>query len=139
MTLVFPSGACAHIHISWLDPHKVRRMTVVGSKKMAAYDDVSPDARITVYDRGVDRVPTADSPRDFKTFADFQLRLRSGDVTIPALPFPEPLQAECQHFIECIQAGMRPLTDGRHGVAVVRILEAAQQSIQRGGAAIPVR
>lgn len=138
MTLVFPNGASAHVHISWLDPHKIRRMTIVGSGKMAAYDDVSSDARITIYDRGVDRVPTADSPRDFKSFADFQLRLRSGDVTIPAFQFSEPLQLECEHFIECIRTAQRPLTDGRHGVTVVRVLEAAQQSINNGGAAVRI-
>lgn len=138
MTLVFPNGASANVHISWLDPHKIRKMTVVGSRKMAVYDDVSSDARIVVYDRGVDRVPTADSPRDFKSFADFQLRLRSGDVTIPAIKFSEPLQLECEHFIDCIRNRTRPLTDGRHGAMVVRILEAAQESMRRGGAAVRI-
>ena len=134
MTLVFPDNVCAHVHISWLDPHKVRRMQVVGSRKMAVYDDLSPDARIVLYDRGVDRIPTADSPRDFKNFADFQLRLRSGDVSIPTFPFPEPLRVECQHFIDCICTGRTPLTDGRHGLAVVKVLAAAERSMQRGGA-----
>ena len=138
MTLVFPNGASANVHISWLDPHKIRKMTVVGSRKMAVYDDVSSDARIVVYDRGVDRVPTADSPRDFKSFADFQLRLRSGDVTIPAIKFSEPLQLECEHFIDCIHTSKRPLTDGRHGAMVVRVLEAAQESMGRGGAAVRI-
>jgi predicted dehydrogenase len=138
MTLLFPNGTSANVHISWLDPHKIRKMTVVGSRKMAVYDDVSSDARIVVYDRGVDRVPTADSPRDFKSFADFQLRLRSGDVTIPAFKFSEPLQLECEHFIDCICGGKRPLTDGRHGAAVVRVLEAAQQSMHRSGAAVRI-
>lgn len=138
MTLVFPGNVSAHVHISWLDPHKVRRMTVVGSRKMAVYDDVSSDARIVLYDRGVDRVPTADSPRDFKTFAEFQLRLRSGDVTIPALKFPEPLQVECQHFVDCILQHQQPLTDGRHGLEVVKVLVAAQQSMNDAGTAIRI-
>ena len=138
MTLVFAGGISAHVHISWLDPHKVRQMTVVGSRKMAVYDDVSADARIVLFDRGVDRVPTADSPRDFKSFAEFQLRLRSGDVTIPALKFPEPLQLECQHFIDCILQKQLPLTDGRHGLEVVKILEAAQQSMANGGRAVRI-
>ena len=138
MTLVFPGNISAHVHISWLDPHKVRKMTIVGSRKMALYDDVSTDARIVLYDRGVDRVPTADSPRDFTSFAEFQLRLRSGDVTIPALEFPEPLQLECQHFVDCIRHGRPPLTDGRHGLDVVRVLAAAQQSISDCGRAVPI-
>jgi predicted dehydrogenase len=138
MTLVFPGNTSAHVHISWLDPHKVRKMTVVGSRKMAVYDDVSQDSRIVLYDRGVDRVPTADSPRDFDSFADFQLRLRSGDVTIPALRFPEPLQLECQHFVDCILDGGTPLTDGRHGLEVVRVLTAAQRSMSDGGRAVRI-
>ena len=134
ITLAFPSGVGAQVHISWLDPQKVRRMTVVGSRRMAVYDDVSTDAKIVIYDRGVDRIPTSDSPRDFRTFAEFQLLPRRGDVTIPALNFPEPLRLECQHFIECILEGKRPLTDGHHGLDVVRVLEAAQRSLDKGGA-----
>ncbi|MFQ5668823.1 MAG: Gfo/Idh/MocA family protein, partial [Candidatus Binatia bacterium] len=138
MTLVFPGSISAHIHISWLDPRKVRQMTVVGSRKMAVYDDLSTDARIVLYDRGVDRVPTADSPRDFKSFAEFQLRLRSGDVTIPALNFPEPLRLECQHFVDCIRQGQPPLTSGSHGLEVVKVLAAAQQSIRSHGATVSI-
>jgi len=138
MTLTFPGNVGAHVHISWLDPHKVRRMTVVGNRKMVVYDDTSSDARLTLYDRGVDRIPTADSPRDFKSFADFQLRLRSGDVTIPALPFPEPLRTECQHFIDCIVRGETPLTDGRHGLEVVKVLAATQRSMDRGGGTVQI-
>lgn len=133
MTLAFPSGVGAHVHISWLDPHKVRRMTVVGHRKMAVYDDVNPDGKIAIYDRGMDRIPTSDSPRDFRTFAEFQLLPRRGDVVIPALDFPEPLQVECQHFVDCILEGKRPLTDGRHGLDVVRVLQAAQSSLQKNG------
>jgi predicted dehydrogenase len=138
MTLVFPGQVSAHVHISWLDPHKVRQMTVVGNRKMAVYDDASVDARIMLYDRGVDRVPTADSPSDFKTFAEFQLRLRSGDVTIPAFDFPEPLQVECQHFVDCILSGEAPLTNGRHGLEVVKVLAAAQRSMSEAGRAVPI-
>jgi predicted dehydrogenase len=133
MTLDFSNGVGAHVHISWLDPHKVRRMTVVGSRKMAVYDDVSPDAKIVIYDKGVDKIPTADSPRDFKGFAEFQLLPRHGDVTIPALDFPEPLKLECQHFVDCIREGKTPLTDGQSGLDVVSVLEAAQRSLDAGG------
>lgn len=138
MALTFASGVAAHVHISWLDPQKVRRMTVVGSQKMAVYDDVSTDAKVVIYDRGVDRIPTAASPRDFDTFAEFQLLPRYGDVVIPALKFPEPLRLECQHFLDCIRTGSRPLTDGTHGVDVVRVLEAAQCSLVGGGQPEPV-
>ena len=133
LTLLFPDRVAAHVHLSWLDPQKVRRMTVVGTRKMAVYDDVSVDAKITLFDRGVDLVPTADSPRDFKDFAEFQLRQSSGDIVIPPLEFPEPLAVECAHFIECIRRDVRPLTDGTHGVEVVEILEAAQRSLRCGG------
>lgn len=133
LTIVFPSGVAANIHISWLDPQKVRRMTVVGSDKMLVYDDVSSDAKLTIYDRGVDRIPTSDSPRDFRNFAEFQLILRKGDVMIPSIQFPEPLRIECSHFIECIRSGKEPLSDGTHGLMVVRILEAAQTSLDNRG------
>ncbi|MGD9765249.1 MAG: Gfo/Idh/MocA family protein, partial [Candidatus Binatia bacterium] len=136
LTATFPGGVCAHVHISWLDPHKVRRMTVVGSRKMVVYDDASVDARIVLHDRGVDRVPTADSPSDFGSFAEFQLALRHGDITIPALKFPEPLQLECQHFVDCVTEGRTPLTDGRHALEVVRVLEAAQRSLREDGRTI---
>jgi predicted dehydrogenase len=137
MTLVFPKGKASHIHISWLDPQKVRRITVVGTRKMAVYDDVSSDAKIVLFDRGVDRIPTSQSPRDFHSFAEFQLQIRSGDVVIPAFKFSEPLRSECAHFIECIQTGRQPLTNGEHGRRVVRILEAAQRSMDTAG--IPER
>lgn len=138
MTATFPGGISAHVHISWLDPHKVRRMTVVGSRKMVVYDDASVDARIVLYDRGVDRVPTVDSPRDFGSFAEFQLALRRGDITIPALKFPEPLQVECQHFIDCILDGRAPLTGGQHALEVVKVLEAAQQSLDADGRTVRI-
>ena len=138
MTLTFPAKISAHIHISWLDPQKVRRLTIVGSQKMAVYDDLNPNARITLYDRGVHRIPTADSPPDFEGFADFQLRLRDGDVTIPALSFSEPLRVECQHFVDCIVQGRVPLTDGQHGVEVIKVLAAAQHSISNRGTPVAV-
>ena len=134
MTLVFPGGKAAHVHISWLDPLKVRRMTVVGTRKMAVYDDVSSDAKIVLYDRGIDRLPTAESPRDFHSFDEFQLQVRNGDVVIPAFKFSEPLRLQCAHFVDCIRTGKAPLTDGEHGGQVVKILEAAQRSLAAQGA-----
>lgn len=141
MTMDFPNGVGANVHISWLDPFKIRRMTVVGSEKMIVYDDVSADARITIYDKGVARTrrPGAQaSLGSYETFGEFQLLLRAGDVLIPKVEFTEPLLAECQHFIDCIRTGERPLTDGESGLAVVRVLEAAQRSLSAGGAPVAV-
>jgi predicted dehydrogenase len=131
MTLDFPGRIGANIHISWLDPLKVRRMTIVGSEKMVVYDDVSADAKITIYDRGVTRklIGDGDDPAAYRTFGEFQLLLRAGDVLIPKLEFTEPLQLECQHFVDCIRTGETPRSDGRQGLRVVRALEAAQRSM----------
>ena len=138
MTLDFPGGVGANVHISWLDPFKTRQMTVVGSKKMIVYDDVSADARITIYDKGVARTPRArdaSPPGSYETFGDFQLLLRAGDVLIPKVDFVEPLKVECQHFVDCVRSGERPMTDGVSGLRVVRVLEAAQASMVADGAA----
>ena len=145
MTLDFPGGVGASVHISWLDPNKVRRMTVVGSEKMVVYDDVSADAKIAVYDKGVTKKPnrsarlttgasttlntSGPSLGRYESFGEFQLLLRAGDVLIPKLNFVEPLKVECQHFVECIRSGQRPMTDGYDGLRVVEALEAAQQAM----------
>jgi predicted dehydrogenase len=133
MTLNFPNGAGSHVHISWLDPRKVRTMTVVGSEKMVVYDDVSANAKIQIYDKGVTKKQAASSLGDFDTFGEFQLLLRAGDLLIPKVDFVEPLKVECQHFLDCIVDGKRPLSDGREGLRVVQVLEAAQRSMQREG------
>ena len=135
MTLDFPGGVGANVHISWLDPFKIRRMTVVGSEKMIVYDDVSADARITIYDKGVAQArgrPDRGSLGSYETFGEFQLLLRAGDVLIPKVDFVEPLQIECQHFVDCIRTGETPRSDGRAGLRVVRALEAAQRSMSTG-------
>ena len=132
MNLDFPDGIGANVHISWLDPLKVRRMTIVGSEKMVVYDDVSADAKVVVYDRGVTkrlRDQTEASLGSYRTYGEFQLLLRAGDVLIPKIEFTEPLKVECEHFVDCIRDGSNPLTDGSHGLAVVRALEAAQRSM----------
>jgi predicted dehydrogenase len=136
VTLEFPGGIGAHVHISWLDPRKVRCMTVVGSKKMVVYDDVSPDARLAVYDKGVSRTAPATSHPSlgaYSTYGEFQLLLRAGDVVIPKLEFREPLSEECAHFVHCIRSGKAPDTDGANGLAVVQALEAAERSLRHGG------
>jgi predicted dehydrogenase len=132
LNLEFPGEVGAHVHISWLDPLKVRRMTVVGSEKMVVYDDVSADAKIMLYDKGVTKRRNDGSRASlgtYRTFGEFQLLLRAGDVIIPKVEFTEPLKVECQHFVDCIRSGETPRTDGRQGLQVVRALEAADRSI----------
>ncbi len=131
VTLEYPGGEVAHVHVSWLDPGKVRRMTVVGEQKMAIYDDVS-DERLRIYDRGV--VPDT-LPNDF---GEFKLLTRSGDMTVPKLEPTEPLRAECAHFVECIRTGQTPVSDGVDGYVVVQMLEAAQQSMDNDGAPVAI-
>ena len=127
MNMVFPDNILAHIHVSWLDPCKVRRVTVVGSKKMVVYNDIESLEKIRVYDKGVEKPPYTD------TFGDFQLSYRYGDVIIPNIRFSEPLQRECQHFLDCITNHSTPQSDGQVGLNVVKIIEAAQRSLNQNG------
>lgn len=122
----FKSGCGAMIHVSWLDPNKTRKMVVIGSKKMVIYDDVSPDMKVQIYDKGVDKFS------DFSTFGQFQLIHRAGDVFIPKIDFKEPLELEAQHFIECVASGKEPLSSARRALPVVKILESVQDSIKQG-------
>jgi predicted dehydrogenase len=112
------------IHVSWLDPCKVRRMTVVGSRKMAVYDDLADDGRVRIYDKGVD-VPPQEDPRNPP------MSYRHGGILSPFIPMQEPLNVQDQHFIECIRSGRRPVSDGHSGLAVVRVLEAASEALRR--------
>jgi predicted dehydrogenase len=143
MTLDYPGGIGANVHISWLDPHKVRLMTVVGSEKMAVYDDTSADARIRLYDKGVTR-RIVDDPGQvttlgrYETFDHFQLLLRAGDVLIPKIDFTEPLQLEIEDFIGAIRDKRPPLSDAQTGIDVVRALEAAQRSMDGSGSPVDV-
>jgi predicted dehydrogenase len=124
----FDSGLAAHMHLSWLDPHKERRLTVVGSDRMATLDDMAVERKLTIYDKGFD--PAADTYGEYIT--------RSGAVVSPAVPNDEPLRLECRHFIDCVSDGSRPRTDGNGGLQVVRVLEALQASLDAGGAPQPV-
>lgn len=135
--LMFPSGQAAHIHLSWLDPHKVRRATVVGSRKMLIYNDTLPDQSLTIYDKGIDLKRLDASLGDYGTFGEFQLIQRAGDIVIPKIALQEPLVAEAMEFLESIRTGRPPLTDGRNGVEVVKVLEACQRSLDEGG--LPIR
>jgi predicted dehydrogenase len=128
IALQYPRGIVGHIHVSWLDPCKIRRTTLVGSKKMLVYDDTSPLEKIRVYDKGVDIQPHYD------TFGEFQLAYRFGDIIVPKIKEVEPLKSECTHFLECIDNGASPRTDGRAGLAVVKVVERACESAKLGGA-----
>lgn len=126
LTIFFPNNLLCHVHASWLDPSKTREMTVVGSRKMIVYDDVSAEGKVRVYDKGAFR-------KGDVTYGDFQYKLHSGDILIPRLDMREPLQEECAHFAACIQSGAQPITDGENGLRVLRVLAAAQQSLELGG------
>ena len=126
--------AVAHIQLSWLSPSKVRRMTVVGSRKMVVYDDVQN--QIAIHDAGIDREHLGRSFGEFSTFGEFRLIQRSGDMHVPKLPPVEPLQAQCRHFLDCIVSGKEPATSFEEAAAVVEILEAATTSRENGG--VPV-
>jgi len=133
LTLQFPNDVLADVRVSWLDPCKIRRITVVGSKKMVVYDDVEATEKIKIYDKGVDMPPYSD------TLEEFHLSYRYGDITTPAISGVEPLRLECQHFLDCIRTGERPRSDGRDGLEVVRILEAATRSLLNGGTGERIR
>jgi len=121
--MTYAGNIAAHIQVSWLDPGKVRQATLVGSRRMLVYDDTSADSRITVYDKGIDVANIDDNLGSFETYAQHQLKVRAGDVWIPRVEYPEPLVTEVHEFADSIEAGRPPLTDGRSGVEVVRILE----------------
>jgi predicted dehydrogenase len=125
LNLQFSDGKMANIHLSWLDPHKVRKVTIVGSKKMVVFDDMEVSEKLKIYDKGVGS-PSYDSYGEY-------LSLRFGDITIPSIKMVEPLRAEAEHFIRCIETRKEPKTGGRDGLKVVKILMAAQQSLREKG------
>lgn len=132
LTFRYPQSVMAHIHVSWLNPNKIRKTTVVGSKKMLVYDDISPLEKIRIYDKGVNIQPHYD------TFGEFQLAYRFGDIFIPKLDDSEPLKVECQHFIDCVEKKVTPRSSGVHGYEVVKVLETAMESIRQDGKMIGV-
>ncbi|HXB64711.1 MAG TPA: Gfo/Idh/MocA family oxidoreductase [Solirubrobacteraceae bacterium] len=123
--LRFPSGIVAHLHLSWLDPHKERRLTVVGAKRMATFDDMQLEGKLTVYDKGFDE--------DTRSWGEYIAR--SGAIFSPPIPPVEPLRVECEHFVECLRTGAAPRSDGHSGLRVVRVLERLQRSLDHAGAA----
>jgi predicted dehydrogenase len=130
MSLGFSRNRSAMVHSSWLDPRKIREMTIVGSKRMIVYDDVAPLEKIRIFDARVERPPHYD------TFAEFQYAYHYGDMYAPYIKQEEPLKAECQHFLECIRDGKDPLTCGSQGLELVKILEAASVSLRQNGSPV---
>jgi predicted dehydrogenase len=124
----FPSGLAAHLHLSWLDPHKERRFTVVGSKRMATFDDMELERKVTIFDKGFDE--KTDSYGEYIT--------RSGDIHSPRIPNSEPLRLECAHFVECVRDGRVPLSDGQSGLRVVRVLESLQTALDASRRELPL-
>lgn len=130
LSLSFRNKRFATIQSSWLEPRKVREMTIVGTRRMIVYDDLQPLEKIRIYDVRVDRPPHYD------TFAEFHYSYHYGDSYIPHIQQEEPLKVECQHFIDCIESGSEPTTSGRSGLELVTILEAATASLKANGAPV---
>ncbi|MBN1290963.1 MAG: Gfo/Idh/MocA family oxidoreductase [Candidatus Latescibacteria bacterium] len=126
LTMNFPDNKIAHVHVSWLDPHKIRRTTVVGSQKMIVFDDMEPREKIRVYDKGIEKAT------EYGSYGEF-LSLRDGNIFIPAVKMAEPLMIECKHFIDCIENDRVPVSDGRNGLIVTQVLDAGQKSLKSGG------
>lgn len=126
----FADGKMAQLHLSWLDPHKARKLTIVGSRKMAVFDDTESNEKLRVYDKSAER-------EDYESYGEV-ISLRFGDITIPHLSTAEPLRLECQHFVDCVRDGQRSCSDGRAGLRVVRVLEAAQRSLDQRGVPISI-
>jgi len=130
VNLQFPDKTMAQIQLSWLDPHKIRKTTVVGSQKMAVFDDMEATEKLKIYDKGV-------SNSQFVSFGE-ALSLRFGDISIPYIKMTEPLKLECQHFLDCIKNNQTPRSDGRDGLRVVKVLQAAQESLDKSGMPVDI-
>lgn len=131
LNMTFQSGIMAHVQMSWLDPHKERRLTVVGSKQMAVFDDMAGREKLRIYDKGVDRPP------DYGSWGE-SLSIREGDISIPRLSNVEPLAAQLRHFIRVVRGEESPRADGHDGLRTVRVLDAAGKSLARGGTPVSI-
>ncbi len=129
LTMEFATGVLAHVQLSWLDPHKERKLTVVGAKKMVVFDDMEPREKLRIYDKGVDRPP------EYGSYGE-SLAIREGDIFIPKIPNIEPLAAELGHFVRVARGGEAPRAGAEDGVRVVRVLDAATRSLAAGGAPV---
>jgi len=129
LTMNFGGQSMGQVHVSWLDPHKIRRITIVGSRRMAVFDDLESNEKLKIYDKG------AEINTNYDTFAEY-VGLRFGDITVPYIRVAEPLRIECEHFISCVVNRNTPFSDGEDGLRVVKVLEAADQSLENNG--VPV-
>lgn len=128
VSIGYESGVIGNIHVSWVDPHKVRQMVVVGSEQRIVFDDVSIQERVRVYEKGV-----APLESEIGSFGEFKLQIRDGNIISPLIPIGEPLKNQCRHFIECIHTGKTPITDAQAGLDVVQVMEAIDISISKNG------
>jgi predicted dehydrogenase len=133
LTMHFPDNRIGMVHVSWLDPHKRREMTIVGSKKMAVYDDIEPLEKVRIYDNGVEAAPFPTS------FGEFLYSYRYGDILSPRIQEVEPLKTEARSFLDSILSGIPPKTDGWNGLQVVEVIEAADVSLRDSGGQVPIR
>ncbi len=127
MSLDFSGNCFATVQNSWLEPNKVRRMTIVGSRRMIVYDDTEPLEKIKIYDKRVE------APRHYDTFGEFHYSYHYGDLFVPHLDQEEPLRVQCRHFLDCVRGDCEPVSDGRSAIKVVKVLEAATESLRAGG------
>ena len=133
LTMNFSNNVIAFVHLSWLDPNKIRRTTIVGSRKMLIYDDIAHQEPIRIYDKGVSVLPYYD------TFGEFHFSYRYGDILAPRVVETEPLRVETEHFVDCVIRKRRPRSDGMAGLRVVSVLEAADASLRQDGTVVPVK
>ena len=131
MALNFGDKQMGHVHVSWLDPHKIRRITIVGSQRMAVFDDLESTEKLRIYDKG------AAVNSDYNTFAEY-IGLRFGDIMIPYIRGVEPLAVECQHFLHCVRERQRPRSDGPDGLRVIKVLAAAERSLAANGVPVSI-
>jgi len=132
INMTYPKGIVVNVHVSWLDPRKVRQITIVGDKKMLRWDDLDNVGPVKIYDRRVVR------DEYYKSFGEFNLLTKEGDIRIPNVKLHEPLKAQAAHFLECIERKKEPLTGGTESLNVVRVLYAAQRSLAKRGSPVKV-
>jgi predicted dehydrogenase len=133
-TLAYPGGILANLHASWLDPNKVRRVVVVGSRQRIVFDDLNDLEPVRIFEKGVTPLPM-----EAESFGEFRLLMRDGDIVSPRIEPSEPLRAQAEHFVECVTSARQPLTDGASGLEVVRVLSAMDQSLEQKGAPVAIR
>jgi predicted dehydrogenase len=135
-TLRYPGDVLVHLHASWLHPRKTREITIVGEKRMLTFDDIHLTEPLRIYDKQVS--DERSHPSFVDSFVTFRLVVRDGDIKVPKIPASQPLRNECDHFLDCIESGATPLTDGREGLSVVRVLDAIDRSMRAGGREVEI-